>query len=825
VSFSIFEFFCLEKIFASLSAQGENTSTLRKSSENAGHDFFSFSKGGESYGPAELTPQNAEIKRGRSRDFFFRGVYLPTMQRGPFAGFYPVSQLPSLPGEPERWAGRHSDGKLGEILLGDSALIDKASVLPQGGPWGVVLTGEDQDGAWVVLPGELVCSLTQLRGKLNARAAFLVGYLILEALEPVHREAKSHGRIAPEHIGFDAQGVLRVRARPGSPEVADLVLDADPIATDCWAVGGVIHNLLGGEWPPVPGAELPEFEGMDAGRAKLALSGLLRSSPRLRLTPAQFARQAVGAALQDIDGAQEDLAEALSSHGVGNLLRDQAPVLPSGLDDEGNRALIEAFTKAVAPGGPARKPPPAHPSEEAASPVQIDLAPVLSEEAPLEEGATEQEEAQQEDAADAPQEEEAQEQEEASQEEVQEQDEAIDDEEAQRPLRIQMPVVDKPKTAIVPKDHPEPDDSPLEIEPFRMPLPEPSPLVSASTPVPPAAAEEEPAATENLIEEAQPPSITMPAPPPNVDKQAEESVEEEEEPVAEEAPSEEEEEPVAEEAPPEEEEEPVAEEAPPEEEEPQQKLTVSLEIPSPQAAVDLTLINPPQEEQQSPPELLSEEELDALLAEPLPDEAPEADLSSAVEVPEDLSSLRDPASGVDEDWPLGVEVGTKSDLDEDLGPGKWVESGRTAEELSRELDSIPVVERGFDLDAGDSAFPRILMVFGLIVLGLFAVWKATTPDDSEPEAPQERSQDLPVLEADPVDAIEMEEVTATITSNLEHARVSLDGISYGRVPASVPLPKDTEIHKLCVEHRNRGRCVELSAEELAAREPYQITVE
>jgi hypothetical protein len=68
-------------------------------------------------------------------------------------------------------------------------------------------------------------------------------------------------------------------------------------------------------------------------------------------------------------------------------------------------------------------------------------------------------------------------------------------------------------------------------------------------------------------------------------------------------------------------------------------------------------------------------------------------------------------------------------------------------------------------------------------------------------------------------------VSATITTNLAHARVSLDGIGYGRAPASVPLPNDQEIHKLCVEHRNRGRCVELTAEELAAREPYQLAVE
>jgi hypothetical protein len=229
------------------------------------------------------------------------------MERGPFAGFYLLSELPSNSGEPKRWAARHSDGVLGEVFLGDSGLIEAAKSFPQGGPWGTILWGEDSGGAWVLLPGELFCSLAQLQSRLSASAAFLVGHLILEALEPVHGAQNTHGHLAPENIGFDAQGILRVRARPGSPAVPDLSLGADPCATDCWVVGGVIHFLLGGEWPPVAGAEMPTFEGMDAMRAKLALSGLLRTNPRLRLTPAQFARQAVGAAIQDLESAEAEL--------------------------------------------------------------------------------------------------------------------------------------------------------------------------------------------------------------------------------------------------------------------------------------------------------------------------------------------------------------------------------------------------------------------------------------------------------------------------------------------------------------------------------------
>ena len=93
-------------------------------------------------------------------------VYLPRMQRGPFAGFYLVSELPVSSDGVQRWAARHADGRQGEVLLGSAELLETASKMPQGGPWGVILRGEDDAGAWVLFPGELTCSLTQLRAKI-----------------------------------------------------------------------------------------------------------------------------------------------------------------------------------------------------------------------------------------------------------------------------------------------------------------------------------------------------------------------------------------------------------------------------------------------------------------------------------------------------------------------------------------------------------------------------------------------------------------------------------------------------------------------------------
>jgi hypothetical protein len=706
------------------------------------------------------------------------------MERGPFAGFYPLSELPSQTGEPKRWASRHSDGELGEVLLGDKALIEAAKTFPQGGPWGTLLWGEDTQGAWIVLPGELFCSLAQLQSRLSAPAAFLVGHLILEALEPVHSAQNTHGHIAPENIGFDAKGILRVRARPGSAAVMDLSPDAEIQATDCWAVGGVIHFLLGGEWPPVAGAVLPDFEGMDSMRAKLALSGLLRTNPRLRLTPAQFARQAVGAALQGFDTAEADLRTVLQELGLGVSLRDSEPVLPLGLDADSNRQKIKALSKAEDPlpvENP-KKPVPVQKKDSlihialGASPVEtedlseeVDSLPEIldeedkeaeqAEQAPPLEVAEEPEEVAEEpeEVAEEP-EEVAEEPEEVAEEpeEVAEEPEEVaeEPEEAnadQNSFRIQMPV--DPNLLDSPVEQLEPDDRPLESEPFRMPLPEALPLQD-----------------DTLLEDPTHPVISLEIPTP----------------------------------------------------------AVELKIESPVEAPFISLEMPSEIVQESPEEVLQEEE-SSLAPVRVSLEIP----SSSIEEPPVVSPVEKPSvtpppsvEHVRMDWPLEVEVGTRSDLEEDLGPGKWVESGRSAEELVRELDSLPKVERSFELNPSGAGFSR---TFGLLVI-LVVVLVAFSFKNSD--GGLEEKAVNPALERSKVtfgelrqDSVIDSPAMATITTDLEHARVSLDGIDFGRAPRAVPLPQDKEIHKLCVKLGNRGRCVDLTAEELAAREPYLLTVE
>jgi hypothetical protein len=191
----------------------------------------------------------------------------------------------------------------------------------------------------------------------------------------------------------------------------------------------------------------------------------------------------------------------------------------------------------------------------------------------------------------------------------------------------------------------------------------------------------------------------------------------------------------------------------------------------------------------------------------------------SVTPPPDVESVR-------MDWPLEVEVGTRSDLDEDLGPGKWVESGRSAEELVRELDSLPKVERSFELNPSRAGFPRILglLVILAVVLVTFGFKSLGVDLNPKPVAPASERPKVTFGEVRQ-DSIIDSPAMATITTNLDHARVSLDGLDFGRAPIGVPLPQDQETHRLCVELGNRGRCIDLTAEELAIREPYQLTVE
>ena len=85
------------------------------------------------------------------------------MTTGQYAGFSKLELLSSLNGVTERWSATNAKGERGELFFGGPELIAAANDLPQGGIWGVVLSGIEEGKGWALIPGEIVISLDQLK--------------------------------------------------------------------------------------------------------------------------------------------------------------------------------------------------------------------------------------------------------------------------------------------------------------------------------------------------------------------------------------------------------------------------------------------------------------------------------------------------------------------------------------------------------------------------------------------------------------------------------------------------------------------------------------
>ena len=64
----------------------------------------------------------------------------------------------------------------------------------------------------------------------------------------------------------------------------------------------------------------------------------------------------------------------------------------------------------------------------------------------------------------------------------------------------------------------------------------------------------------------------------------------------------------------------------------------------------------------------------------------------------------------------------------------------------------------------------------------------------------------------------------TIWTDLERARVELDGRDQGLAPTRVPVPLDSEVHELCLVQGDLRSCRSLTGEQLAQHDPYAFTL-
>ena len=129
--------------------------------------------------------------------------------------------------------------------------------------------------------------------------------------------------------------------------------------------------------------------------------------------------------------------------------------------------------------------------------------------------------------------------------------------------------------------------------------------------------------------------------------------------------------------------------------------------------------------------------------------------------------------------------------DDELGAGKWTESGRSSAEIEKSLGSSSV--REFEIDHGGSAWGMIIVAVVAVVVVVVGFWAIGHNDE---EAALETIADVEdVMEAKP-------SVTRTVRVETEPkvGTVIFDDIDYGSAPVSVPLPDDyDQEHTLCVQ--------------------------
>ena len=749
------------------------------------------------------------------------------MTTGHYAGFSKLKLLSSSGNGVERWSATNAKGEHGELFFGGPDLIAAANDLPQGGVWGVVLSGIEEGRGWALIPGEITVSLEQLYGKLGAKAAFSIGLMLLEALDPLHVNWKSHRRFSPKRMGFDKNGALSVRPILDEPLFQDPSENSDPRATDCLMVGGVISALLGGEWPPTERNTNFDFETLDPSRAKLGLTGMLRFNSKLRLQPARHALQALTAALQGVD-TEKVLIETLDELGIQGSLKSETPILPMGTDSKTNSELIQAFTDSVSPTS--------EPKWEAAdSPVAISLK------SPLETEAT-----------NAPA--------------------------NSTTIRVELPPSKESEESTINTDddfgEAIPGSTPISSDPFRMVIPGSNkpPKIEASlpsfaidlssidvlAPIPDITDEEEIDPDETAKEEA----IAVLERVARAEAEAEEKARLEAEEMAKaKAEAEEKARLEAEE---------MAKAKAEEEEKAKAKAKAEEEKKAKKKAEAEALKKAKEEAKKLKEEIaafeaakIAEEERIKLVASTKAKARAKAISAQAKSEPEDLSFETDTTSPMIEpkrkskppkkkelspkneiswtetkqgggilsrgddvasEFSIGVGVGQKEDVDEDLGPGKWVESGRSAEELARDLPSVFSREMDFGPEKNDSSLIttiKWIAIFAVVAFGFLKLSKNDTDPTTEPapnEQVRERASTSSTSSAN-------SGAVATIISNVDGARVTFDGDLIGRQPVELPLPNDTRTHQLCLSKGGLESCINVTAEELASREPYQVTIE
>ena len=171
-------------------------------------------------------------------------------------------------------------------------------------------------------------------------------------------------------------------------------------------------------------------------------------------------------------------------------------------------------------------------------------------------------------------------------------------------------------------------------------------------------------------------------------------------------------------------------------------------------------------------------------------------------------------------WLHGVGVTDRSEREQELGAGKWTEEARTLEEVRASLSSEPIRE----MRVSRGGFPwKLVLLAGLLLVATALFFLIRNEDDalrgkrgeaaSAAEDGELRSESSAAAHAPQV----------TIWTDLQGAEVELDARALGPAPVRLSVPLDAGLHELCITLGQSRTCRHLTAEQLAAEDPYAFT--
>ncbi len=235
------------------------------------------------------------------------------------AGFELIEQRPTHDAGIEHWIAQGM-GRPADVYTLPLEYRERLSGLPNivgFTQWRLI---EEQNQLYVIMPGRIEVSVSQLRKKFGAEVCVGVLWHIADLLGLLHQSGRAHNLLHADSIGLNDLGELEIRPALGRFIVSDPDPKATAIATDCWQIGPIMKHL---------GID----ESMDP-LFGLLKRGLQEEYARLRLQPATAVRQSIAAVWARHPEWELKFIDAMGgSWALNQRSLEESTVLPHRLSD------------------------------------------------------------------------------------------------------------------------------------------------------------------------------------------------------------------------------------------------------------------------------------------------------------------------------------------------------------------------------------------------------------------------------------------------------------------------------------------------------------